>query len=126
MANAAIKFEYEPRKHFEAMHQREQRFACMICHRRAGKTVAAIHELVLRALYTKKHNGRFAYVAPFYSQAKDVAWVYLKEACKKFALRIRESALRIELPNGAWITLYGSDNPDRLRGLYLDGVYPLP
>jgi hypothetical protein len=33
-----------------------------------------------------------------------------------------ESELRCDLPNGARIRLYGADNPDRLRGLYLDGV----
>ena len=117
-----ITFKYTPRKQFADLHQREQRWAVMVCHRRAGKTVASVNELVLRALLTKKKNARFAYVAPFYSQAKDVAWSYLKEACQEFAVKIRESALRVELPNGAWITLYGSDNPDRLRGLYLDGV----
>lgn len=94
----------------------------MVCHRRAGKTVASVNELVLRALFTSKKNARYAYIAPFYRQAKDVAWVYLKEATRNFAQKIRESDLRIELPNGAWITLYGSDNPDALRGLYLDGV----
>jgi hypothetical protein len=35
---------------------------------------------------------------------------------------VREADLRVELPNGAWITLYGADNPDALRGLYFDGV----
>lgn len=117
-----IVFDYSPRKQFEPLHTRSARWACMVCHRRAGKTVAAVHELVLRALFTQKKNARFAYIAPFYRQAKDVAWVYLKEATKNFALKTRESALRVELPNGAWITLYGADNPDALRGLYLDGV----
>jgi hypothetical protein len=117
-----IVFDYAPRSQFEGLHQRAERWACMVCHRRAGKTVAAIHELVIRALHTKKKHARYAYVAPFYRQAKDVAWVYLKEATKQFATKIRESALRIELPNGAWITLYGADNPDALRGIYLDGV----
>lgn len=117
-----IVFDYEPRPQFESLHQRKERWACMVCHRRAGKTVAAIHELVVRGLHTNKKNARFAYIAPFYRQAKDVAWVYLKEATKAFASKIRESALRVELPNGAWITLYGADNPDALRGLYLDGV----
>lgn len=117
-----IIFDYVPRKQFEPLHKRQERWACMVCHRRAGKTVAAVNELTVRALYTTKKNARYAYVAPFYRQAKDVAWVYLKDACKQFALKTRESALRVELPNGAWITLYGADNPDALRGLYLDGV----
>jgi hypothetical protein len=119
---ADIVFGYEPREQFKALHQRTQRWACMVCHRRAGKTVSSVNELVLRALLTAKKNARFAYIAPFYRQAKDVAWGYLKEACKDFATKVRESALRIELPNGAWITLYGADNPDALRGLYFDGV----
>ena len=114
--------EYIPRSHFSPFHERKERWAALVCHRRAGKTVACVNELVTRALYTRKKNARFAYVAPFRGQAKNVAWVYLKEAVQDFATKIRESDLRVELPNGAWITLYGSDNPDALRGLYLDGV----
>lgn len=73
-------------------------------------------------MYTQKKSARYAYIAPFYRQAKDVAWQYLKEATAEFAIAVRESDLRVILPNGAWVTLYGADNPDALRGLYLDGV----
>jgi len=117
-----LKLDYEPRQQFLPFHQREERFACLVCHRRAGKTVACVNELVLRALYTGKKNARYAYIAPFYRQAKDVAWSYLKEVTKYFAVETRESDLRVVLPNGAWISLYGADNPDALRGIYLDGV----
>ena len=104
------------------MHDRKQRFGVVVAHRRAGKTVACIYEAVIRALYTPKKNARYAYIAPFFRQAKDVAWVYLKQATSGIAQEVRESELRIILPNGAWITLYGADNPDALRGIYLDGV----
>ncbi len=117
-----IEFKYEPRPHFEAFHQRNTRWAAMVCHRRAGKTVACVGELLLRAAYTTKTKAKFAYVAPYYSQAKDVAWDYVKELGKGMIVKIRESELKVELINGATITLYGADNPDRLRGLYLDGV----
>lgn len=117
----SITFQYEPRDAFIPLHQRHQRWACMVVHRRGGKTVACIHELVLRALYCKKKNGRYAYIAPYARQARDVAWQYLKDAVEGIAVKVRESSLRVELPNGAWITLYGSDNPNMLRGLYLDG-----
>lgn len=117
-----IEFNYVPRPQFESLHARPQRWACMVCHRRAGKTVTSVNELVIRALHTPKKNGRYAYIAPTFRQAKDVAWQYLKESVQAFASRIRESALRVELPNGAWITLYGGDNPDSLRGIFLDGV----
>lgn len=113
---------YEPRPAFTRFHQRHQRFSSLVCHRRAGKTVACVGDLVAKALHTKKKNARYAYIAPFYRQAKDVAWVYLKEMTENVAVKVREADLRIELPNGAWITLYGADNPDALRGLYFDGV----
>ena len=36
--------------------------------------------------------------------------------------RVSETELRVTLPNEASIRLYGADNPDTLRGIYLDGV----
>lgn len=114
---------YEPRSHFYPLHQRSQRWGCLVVHRRGGKTVACVNELITRATYTQKKDARYAYIAPFYRQAKDVAWQYLKSFGAPFIKgRPRESELRVELFNGAWITLYGADNPDALRGLYLDGV----
>jgi phage terminase large subunit len=118
----SIVLDYEPRTAFGNFHTREYRWALIVAHRRSGKTVACVHELVIRALHTSKKKARYGYVAPFRSQAKAVAWEYLKDAVKGFAVKIRESDLRVELPNGAWITLYGADNPDALRGLYFDGL----
>src|SRR6516165_5703238 len=48
-------------------------------HRRAGKTVATINDLIYRTLRDNKSDGRYAFVAPFYNQAKDLAWKYLKQ-----------------------------------------------
>lgn len=113
---------YEPRPAFLPFHARQERWACIVFHRRGGKTVGCINDLHTRALYTPKKNARYAYIAPFYRQAKDVAWLYLKEATQDSAVKVKESELSVELFNGAKITLYGADNPDALRGLYLDGV----
>lgn len=117
-----FKLAYEPRDPFILFHQRQNRWAVLLCHRRAGKTVAAVNELVIRALYTRKKNARFGYIAPFRQQAKQIAWMYLREATEGIAVEVRESDLSVEFPNGAKITLYGSDNPDAMRGIYLDGV----
>lgn len=117
-----FRLDYTPRDQFLPFHQRAKRWAALVCHRRAGKTVACIHEAVIRALYTNKKSARYAYIAPYYKQAKDVAWQYLKEATQGLAIETRESDLRVILPKGQWITLYGADNPDALRGIYLDGV----
>lgn len=120
---AKIDIGYRPRAPFESFHRRTERFACIVAHRRAGKTVAAVCDLIDSALRCERPEPRFAYVAPFIGQAKDVAWAYLKQytTCVPGAAA-RESELRVDLPNGARVRLYGADNPDRLRGLYLDGV----
>ena len=119
----SVTLNYTPRKQFVDFHNRAERWALMVCHRRSGKTVACVHDLVLKALYTKKKNARFAYVAPFRQQAKEIAWTYLKDATEDIRVgKARESELRVKLPNDAWVTLYGADNPDALRGLYFDGA----
>lgn len=115
--------QYWPRDPFRQFHIRTQRWAAMVCHRRAGKTVGCVADLILDAQFTKKQDGRFAYVAPQYNQAKDVAWMYVKRLTADIdGVKLNESELRADFPNGARVRLYGADNPDRLRGLYLDGV----
>ena len=117
-----VQLKYEPRDAFVPFHNRSERWSVLVCHRRAGKTVACINDIVTRAVYTSKKLARYGYIAPFYRQAKDVAWVYLKEATEGMSVKTFESSLTIELFNGAKISLYGADNPDALRGVYFDGV----
>ena len=93
-----------------------------MAHRRAGKTVACINDLIKRAITDGKENGRYAYIAPFYSQAKTIAWDYLLRFSEPIRTSANASELWVELINGARIRLFGGDNPDALRGLYLDGV----
>jgi len=93
-----------------------------VAHRRAGKTVACINDLIRRAFVDDKVNGRYAYIAPYYSQAKSIAWDYLLRYTEDVRVNANASELWVELLNGARIRLFGADNPDALRGLYLDGV----
>jgi hypothetical protein len=37
-------------------------------------------------------------------------------------IKVNQSELRIDYPNGGQMRIYGSDNPDSLRGIYLDDV----
>lgn len=119
-----IKIRYKPRTHFVPFHNREQRFACMVAHRRAGKTVACVNEAVTRALYSRKHRPRYAYIGPLLKQAKKIAWEYLKEYTNGFqGKKPSESELTVKLAhNNAEISIYGADNPDAFRGQYFDGV----
>ena len=93
----------------------------VVAHRRAGKTVASLNHLIRDAL---RHPGsRYAYIAPTYKQSKNVAWDILKEYSRKIdGSAFNESELRVDFGNGARITLYGSDNPDALRGMGLWGA----
>lgn len=113
---------FEPRAAFAPFHERSQRWTCIVAHRRAGKTVATVADLLTCALATTKANARYAYIAPYHAQAKAIAWDYLKRFSAGVAVKVSEAELSVELPNAARVRLYGADNPDSLRGLYLDGV----
>ena len=118
--------DYVARPQFEQFHVRDQRWAVIVAHRRAGKTVACVMELLTRALATQKKDARYAYIAPFREQAKTVAWTYLKHyaenVVKDAEKDFRESDLEVRLFNGSTVRLFGADNPNALRGIYLDGV----
>jgi hypothetical protein len=121
--SAKVLIPYAERAQFKPFHSRTERWACIVAHRRAGKTIAAINDLIFRALDCGLPEPRLAYVAPFAAQAKDVAWNYLVHyAASVPATSINVSELWVELANGGRIRLYGADNYNRLRGIYLDGV----
>jgi hypothetical protein len=123
MAQKLITIPYTPRDAFKPLHYRHQRWAVVVAHRRAGKTVACVNELIKAALSFPGNDGRFGYVAPFFSQAKAVAWDYLKKYSAPIpGIQINESELRIDYPNGSRIRLFGADNADALRGLFFDGL----
>ena len=80
-----------------------------------------MQKLFKGALECPRPDPRFAYIAPLYGQAKDVAWEYVKHYARGLNATIHETELRVDLPNKARLRLYGADNPDRLRGIYMDG-----
>jgi hypothetical protein len=117
-----IELDYKPRDVFLNFHERQERWAVIVAHRRCGKTVACINDLIYKALVEGKEDGRYAYLAPYYAQAKSIAFDYLMRFSEPVRANHNVSELWIELINGARIRLFGADNPDALRGLYLDGV----
>lgn len=117
---------YKPRDIFLPYHEDTKRFSLTVAHRRAGKTVARVNKLIRKAVECEKLDPRFAYIAPFYVQAKDIAWLYLKRYCApllELGGKVNESELSVTLPhNNAVIRLYGAENAERMRGLYQDGI----
>lgn len=82
-----------------------------------------VNQLLRDAVECERESPRFAFIAPYLKQAKDIAWDYVH----KFAGAIpgaefNESELRCDLPGDRRIRLYGADNPDSIQGIYLDGA----
>jgi phage terminase large subunit len=124
---------YRPRQHFRPFHASQKRWRYVVAHRRAGKSVAFINDLIRAALQNSRDLPvpRYAYVGPTFAQAKDLVWNYIKQYTKDLpGVTYSESELTCKLPNRALITLYGGGQAyNRIRGLYLDGAvldeYPL-
>jgi len=117
-----VELDYCPRQVFEDFHDRVERWSVIVAHRRCGKTVLCINDLIYKALMDDKEDGRYAYIAPYYSQAKNIAWDYLVRFSQPVLKKANQSELWVELINGARIRLYGADSPDGLRGIFLDSV----
>jgi hypothetical protein len=95
------------------------RFICVVAGRRFGKTHLSIRQLCYHA---KEPDRNVWYVAPTYKQAKQIVWRKLKHKLQdlRWAKKVNESELSIELKNGSLISLKGADNADSLRGVGLD------
>ena len=114
--------EYTPRPQFLAFHNRQQRWAELLTHRRAGKTVSLVNDLIIGALECQKYRPQLVYLGPTYTQAKRIAWQYLVDYAEKYSTKVHQADLKVTLINDATITVLGADNADSLRGIYLDGA----
>ena len=115
---------YKPRKSQALIHEQldKFRYSLLCCHRRFGKTVLCINQLIKCCMTNKNHQPRYAYIAPTYSQAKKIAYDYLVHFTKNIpGMKYNQTELRADFINGARITLLSSENPDSIRGIYLDG-----
>lgn len=123
-----VNIPYNPRPYQQIVHNALARFNVLVCHRRFGKTVLAIMELVDRGLANDLFNPQYAYIAPTYAQAKRVAWEYLLYYTRNIpGAVVNRSELTVYIPrpdkgDKIKFMLLGADNPDSLRGIYLDGT----
>ena len=114
---------YNPREAFIPFHNRPHRWANLVTHRRAGKTVALVNDIILSARTPIRHpDPQYAYIGPTYTQAKRIAWGYLKNYSAPYWTKPpSESELKVTLTNNSVVYCLGADNADSLRGMYLDG-----
>ena len=126
MAKNRIRLNYVPRPWQDQCHRDRKRFNVLALHRRAGKTVWALMNLLDKAMQFNKELGVFIYLAPLLKQAQNIAWAKLKQIIKPLymtgAVEVREGDLEIVFKhNEAKIRLFGANNPDEIRGMGVDG-----
>ncbi len=124
-SSPCVTIPYKPRYPQTLIHQalETHRFCVLVTHRQMGKTVCAVNHLLKSALLCPRPAPRYFYIAPFLKQTKLIAWDYVKRFTAVLpGVKLSETELCVQLPNGAKIWLLGADNPDALRGTYADGV----
>ena len=116
-----VKIPYKPRELQAEMHSSVKRWNVLVMHRRFGKTVWAVNHLIKYALTCELPRPRVAFIAPTFTQAKRIAWDYVKYYASVIpGVSFNETELRVDFPNGGRLMLLSAENPDSLRGIYLD------
>lgn len=116
-----ITFDLRPQQ--KAVLSSLKRFNVLLAHRRMGKTVLAVIILIIKALQCPRNRPQVGYYCPTFSQAKKVAWPYLRDFCSAMpGTTFNEAELRVTLAGGQVIQLGSADNPDSSRGMYWDFV----
>lgn len=119
---------YTPRPLQAVMHAHLKRFNVLPCHRRFGKTVFCVNEIIDKGLRNPRENPQYGYIAPTYGQAERIAWDMLKKYTKEIpGVSYNEQKLTCKIPRPhkndiVKIMLLGAENPDSIRGIYLDGA----
>lgn len=93
------------------------RFKFLKIHRKAGKTALGLNKLQLKCL---KKKGIAWYVAPTYSQGKEIVWrdpeMIPKYVPEEVLVKRNESELTLTYITGSVLGVKGADKPDSLRG----------
>lgn len=98
----------------------KKRFNVLVVHRRAGKTVGAVLDIIIVMM---QERGDYWYIAPTYRQAKKIAWRLIQKFWDQiWGFNYNSSELIVSFTNGSTLSLFGAENPDSLRGLDLKWV----
>lgn len=129
---AKVVIPYSPLPYQREIHNDTHRFRTVVAGRRVGKTTFAVNELVKLAIQ-RKLKARYWYVAPYYHQAKTIAWEMLLRYVPQelWAKKPNETELSISLVTGDKLELKGADNPQSLEGtslgaLLVDEIQAIP
>lgn len=108
--------------------QSDARFKVVAAGRRFGKSYLSAILLIINALKTENQYGQNIknkevwYIAPTFTQGKDIMWSILKDMAQGIIDSTLENTATIRLVNGRKIQIKGSDRPDSLRGVGISFV----
>lgn len=119
---------YTPRDFWKEFHQLQPKRSYIICHRRAGKSVANAAEMVKTGnnfsleskIYTPAQPFKGLFISPLAEQSWDnMAWVF-KSFGEDVVKKVYKTDQMIELQDGGQVFLGGAKFAERYRGTYLD------
>ena len=73
-----VKIPYKPRPIQGDMHKELKRWNVLVMHRRFGTSAWPVNHMIKRALTNPLPRPRVALIAPTFTQAKRIAWDYVK------------------------------------------------
>lgn len=127
MGERVIRSGYLPRPLQDQLHGSLKRFSVLVLHRRFGKSVFAINHILALSMRCDKLNPQYAYVGVTYQAVKRIIWDLAKNFAKDIpGVEFNEAELRIDIPR-PWkgdrvrVILLSAENPNAIRGIYLDG-----
>ena len=133
-----ITIPYNPRPLQRDFHNNAKRWNVAVAHRRFGKTVLALNELIRRLLTADHKDPIGIYVCPTFTQAEKVAWQYVQDFTRVLPdVKYNQAKLlcTFPLPGRGTATIHllsgGNDAGEQIRGLgltfvVLDEVADLP
>jgi hypothetical protein len=105
-----------------------ERFKIVAAGRRFGKSYLSCVQLIIEGLKETNEFGHNLkktdvwYVAPTFTQGKEIMWRLLKELGEGVITSFHENTATATLINGRRICIKGSDRPDTLRGVPISYV----
>lgn len=131
MQTIKLPYDFFPRDYqveaWNAIMDPEFRRGVMIHPRRCGKDLVSWNAMVCKAA---QHTALYYYVAPFYTQAREIIWEGYDDTGRRFIdyipqeliKTITKNDMRITLRNGSQIKMQGSDEINRLVGTNPYGI----
>lgn len=128
---------YTPRPGQKIIHDCDARFVLLVAHRRYGKSVMECNHHIDRGLKNLLRNPQYAYIGPSYKSVKRIVWQYFVDYTRnlpgidpsttELTVRLHRDwhidplTLKVDPDIIKWM-LIGADDPDSIRGMYLDGA----